>query len=64
VGIRKDNTNNSQLDDMLFLLVENALDKEGVERVEKWLSSGPEAKKYYLNFGSSGKWIGGCKKKT
>lgn len=48
MGMRyKDNSN---IEDLLFLLVENALDQEGVEHVEQWLSSSAEAKQYYLNF--------------
>ena len=41
---------NSNIENLLFLLVENALDKEGVEHVERWLSSSDEAKRYYLDF--------------
>ncbi len=41
---------NSNIEDLLFLLVENALDKEGVEHIERWLSSSVEAKQYYLDF--------------
>jgi len=42
--------NHARMDDLLFLLVEGALDTEGVDRVERWLSSGPQAKAYYLAF--------------
>lgn len=41
---------NSNMDDLLYLLLEDALDEEGVRRVERWLSSGDEAKHDYLNF--------------
>lgn len=44
------NLNNSTMDDLLFLLVEGALDAEGVSRVEAWLRSGEEAKRHYLDF--------------
>jgi hypothetical protein len=45
-----DRSNNAKMDDLLFLLVEGALDSEGIDRIEAWLSSGHEAKAYYLNF--------------
>ena len=40
----------SRFDDLLFLLVEDALDEEGIRYIENWLSSGNEAKQYYFNF--------------
>ncbi len=40
----------SNIEAFLFLLVENALDKEGVEHVERWLSASAEAKHFYLEF--------------
>ena len=39
-----------KIDNMLFLLVEDALDQNGIDYIEEWLSSGPEAKKYYCDF--------------
>ncbi|MEN6308110.1 MAG: NPCBM/NEW2 domain-containing protein [Anaerohalosphaeraceae bacterium] len=41
---------NSNIEAFLFLLVENVLDKEGVEHVERWLSASAEAKQFYLEF--------------
>lgn len=38
------------IDGLLFLLVEDALDEAGIHRVERWLASGQDAKRYYLNF--------------
>lgn len=48
--MKNDNPINPKIDDLLFLLIENALDAEGVARVEKWLLSEPGAKQYYFDF--------------
>jgi hypothetical protein len=48
--MKKNDPIQPHIDDLLFLLIEDALDEAGVGRVERWLSSGPEAKRYYLNF--------------
>lgn len=42
--------NNSTINDLLFLLVEDALDQDGIEYIIKWLSSGPEARRHYCEF--------------
>jgi len=42
--------NNTNLDNMLFLLLEGGLDEDGMQSIKTWLSSSPEAKKYYCEF--------------
>lgn len=44
------NLNDARMEDLLILLVEGVLDQEGIGRIERWLSSGPEAKARYLTF--------------
>lgn len=42
--------NQSEIDNLLFLLVEDALDQDSIAYIETWLSSGPDAQKYYCDF--------------
>ncbi len=44
------NENKAQIDNMLFLLLEDALDQQGVQSINDWLSTGPEAKRYFCVF--------------
>jgi hypothetical protein len=50
MGMKNNDPIQHNIDDLLFLLVEDALDEAGVHRVERWLASGKDAKRYYLNF--------------